>query len=36
MQTLMVVLKREPEPLVQNVCDCRFVKLIGEAGWPDG
>ena len=36
MQTLMVALKREPEPLVQNVCGCRFVKLIGEAGWPEG
>jgi len=33
-QTLVVVTRQEPEPTVRNVCGCRFVKLIGEAGWP--
>lgn len=35
MQTLQVVEKREPEPKIYRVCDCRFVKLIGKAGWPE-
>ena len=34
-QTLQVVEKREPEPKIYKVCDCRFVKLIGQAGWPE-
>ena len=33
-QTLVVVTRQETEPAVRNVCGCRFVKLIGEAGWP--
>jgi protein-L-isoaspartate(D-aspartate) O-methyltransferase len=33
-QTLVVVTRQGPEPAVRNVCGCRFVKLIGEAGWP--
>ena len=33
-QTLVVVTRQECEPVVRNVCGCRFVKLIGEAGWP--
>lgn len=32
-QELTVWTKTEPEPTVRNVCACRFVKLIGEAGW---
>ena len=33
-QTLTVVTRQATGPLVRNVCGCRFVKLIGEAGWP--
>lgn len=33
MQTLQVVIRAHPEPVIRDVCDCRFVKLIGEAGW---
>ncbi|MBT4868049.1 MAG: protein-L-isoaspartate(D-aspartate) O-methyltransferase [Planctomycetaceae bacterium] len=33
-QTLVVVTRQEPQPTIRNVCGCRFVKLIGEAGWP--
>lgn len=33
-QTLRVVEKWEPEPKNYKICDCRFVKLIGKAGWP--
>ena len=33
-QTLIVVTRQETGPLVRNVCGCRFVKLIGAAGWP--
>lgn len=35
MQSLQVITKQLPEPRVRNVCDCRFVKLIGAAGWPE-
>ena len=34
-QRLEVVEKREPDPKIYSVCDCRFVKLIGKAGWPE-
>jgi protein-L-isoaspartate(D-aspartate) O-methyltransferase len=34
LQTLMRIERRLPEPLVEDLCACRFVKLIGEAGWP--
>lgn len=34
LQTLLVVTQRDPEPLMETVCGCRFVKLIGQAGWP--
>jgi protein-L-isoaspartate(D-aspartate) O-methyltransferase len=34
-QTMLVVERREPEPIVREACNCRFVKLIGAAGWPD-
>jgi protein-L-isoaspartate(D-aspartate) O-methyltransferase len=33
-QTLTVVTRQATGPQVRNVCGCRFVKLIGEAGWP--
>jgi protein-L-isoaspartate(D-aspartate) O-methyltransferase len=33
-QMLTLIIKREPEPIVRNLCECRFVRLIGEAGWP--
>jgi protein-L-isoaspartate(D-aspartate) O-methyltransferase len=32
-QELVVVEKTPTGPLVTPVCGCRFVKLIGEAGW---
>jgi len=35
LQKLLVYKKTEPRPQVTDVCDCRFVKLIGAAGWPD-
>ncbi|MEX0704508.1 MAG: protein-L-isoaspartate(D-aspartate) O-methyltransferase [Planctomycetales bacterium] len=33
-QELQLVRRRGDEPLVEKLCDCRFVKLIGAAGWP--
>ena len=33
LQQLQLVEKRDPNPRVEILCDCRFVKLIGEAGW---
>lgn len=35
LQTLTIVEKQETQPLVRDLGGCRFVKLIGEAGWPD-
>lgn len=32
-QELQVIWKRETGPEITDVCDCRFVKLIGDAGW---
>ena len=34
-QQLQRIVKRSPTPLVTKLCDCRFVKLIGDAGWPE-
>ncbi|GAB4163282.1 MAG: protein-L-isoaspartate(D-aspartate) O-methyltransferase [Planctomycetaceae bacterium] len=34
LQELQLIEKRESGPDVKFLCDCRFVKLIGEAGWP--
>lgn len=34
-QQLQRIIKRSPTPLVTKLCDCRFVKLIGNAGWPE-
>ncbi|MEX2316067.1 MAG: protein-L-isoaspartate(D-aspartate) O-methyltransferase [Pirellulales bacterium] len=34
-QTLLVVERHDPEPFVREACGCRFVKLIGAAGWPE-
>jgi len=36
LQQLERVVKAEPKPIVDVLCDCRFVKLIGEYGWPNG
>lgn len=33
-QTLLAVERAEPDPRVRELCGCRFVKLIGAAGWP--
>ncbi len=33
-QTLILVTKEGSKPQVRSVCGCRFVKLIGKAGWP--
>ena len=33
-QELLVVEKEEPKPRVSSLCGCRFVRLIGAAGWP--
>jgi protein-L-isoaspartate(D-aspartate) O-methyltransferase len=34
-QELLVVEKRGATPHVRSSCGCRFVKLVGEAGWPE-
>jgi len=34
-QELVVLEKQEPKPKTRTVCGCRFVKLIGKAGWPE-
>ncbi|MBW3542168.1 MAG: protein-L-isoaspartate(D-aspartate) O-methyltransferase [Planctomycetes bacterium] len=33
-QTLLRVEKTDAGRVVHEICGCRFVKLIGEAGWP--
>jgi len=35
-QMLLVVERHGPEPTIREVCGCRFVKLIGAAGWLEG
>ena len=35
LQSLLVVTKREEQAEIREVCGCRFVKLIGDAGWPE-
>jgi protein-L-isoaspartate(D-aspartate) O-methyltransferase len=35
-QELVLVEKTESGPKITPVCGCRFVKLIGEAGWRPG
>lgn len=35
-QVLEVVSKTEPGPVVRDAGGCRFVRLIGEAGWSSG
>ena len=32
-QTLMAIQKQEGRPVTETLCECRFVKLIGAAGW---
>ena len=35
-QTLVCVEKQpDGHPLIRDLCECRFVQLIGDAGWPD-
>ncbi|MFO1091713.1 MAG: protein-L-isoaspartate(D-aspartate) O-methyltransferase [Planctomycetaceae bacterium] len=34
-QTLQVVTKREQGPEIRDAGGCRFVRLIGDAAWPD-
>ncbi len=34
-QLLLCVEKRNGEPEKNTLCECRFVKLIGEAGWQE-
>lgn len=33
-QSLLCVENRQGTPVSRELCDCRFVKLIGAAGWP--
>lgn len=34
-QVLQVIVKETDGPVSESLGGCRFVKLIGEAGWPD-
>lgn len=34
-QTLRIVTKREQGPEIRDAGGCRFVRLIGDAAWPD-
>ena len=34
-QELECIVRTESGPAVKELCGCRFVKLIGEAGWPE-
>lgn len=34
-QELQRVRRRGNQAEIENLCDCRFVKLIGAAGWPE-
>lgn len=34
-QSLLRVHKKNNRPLSESLCECRFVKLIGEAGWQE-
>ena len=34
-QALLSVEKQNGQPVSQQLCECRFVKLIGEAGWSE-
>lgn len=36
LQHLTLVEKLRPNPRVHKLCGCRFVKLVGDAGWPEG
>ena len=35
LQQLQCIRKTEKGPDIERLCDCRFVKLIGKAGWPE-
>ena len=34
LQMLHCVERNERKPIITDLCACRFVKLIGDAGWP--
>lgn len=34
-QTLRVIEKQPDRPRIEDLCGCRFVKLIGDAGWAE-
>jgi protein-L-isoaspartate(D-aspartate) O-methyltransferase len=34
-QQLQLVIKSSGKPIVQDLCGCLFVKLIGAQGWPE-
>lgn len=34
LQQLKRIVKTASQPEIADLCDCRFVKLIGDAGWP--
>lgn len=35
LQELQCIRRTEQGPDIQRLCNCRFVKLIGKAGWPE-
>jgi len=35
LQTLTLIRKTDGIPVSKSLCPCRFVKLIGDAAWPD-
>ncbi|HID24730.1 MAG TPA: protein-L-isoaspartate(D-aspartate) O-methyltransferase [Planctomycetaceae bacterium] len=35
LQTLTLIRKADGIPVSKSLCPCRFVKLIGDAAWPD-
>jgi len=34
-QSLLQITREAGQPHTRKLCDCRFVRLIGEQGWPD-
>lgn len=34
-QSLLAIEKQNGRPVSEELCECRFVKLIGEAGWEE-
>ena len=33
-QSLLAIVRDQGRPVSRKLCDCRFVRLIGEQGWP--